>query len=198
MALDNTGFEFLCELKNLDDNCAEAETIEKRLNQAEPAIFAALYQAMPKKMDLFELILQKCTEIGISEFVPVISEFCEREFLSKRERLEKILREAAEQCERGKIPVLRKEINFIEALNADDLKYPVLLHSRGQNLSLFSQAEKVRETKKCELFIGPEGGFSQQEVEAARNKGFHICSLGPRILRTETAAITAASLVLTC
>ncbi len=95
IALDNTGNEYMCVLAELTDKKAKAEIAEKRQNLAEPAIFVTLYQAMPKKMELFELILQKCTEIGVSEFVPLISEFCEREFLSKLERLEKILREAS-------------------------------------------------------------------------------------------------------
>ncbi|MEK9132600.1 MAG: RsmE family RNA methyltransferase [Patescibacteria group bacterium] len=195
IALDNLGFEFECKINDISDSQIDAQIVEKRVNAAEPQLFVILYQAMPKKMELFEMILQKCTEIGVSEFVPMFSEFCERESLSKRERLARILREAAEQCERGKIPTLKKEIKFAEALN-QDLSFPVLLHSRGENSPLRLQTEKANQIKRCEIFIGPEGGFSEKEVNAAQSKNFRICSLNSRILRTETSAISAATILL--
>jgi 16S rRNA (uracil1498-N3)-methyltransferase len=191
IALDNTGFEFECSLVSIDKDGVKADIFEKRPNQTEPEILVTLYQAMPKKMELFEMILQKCTEIGVSEFVPLITEFTERAEISKYERLGKILREAAEQSERGKIPVLRTETKFADAISGK-LTYPILLHSRG-NLTPLSAEPKV---KKCEIFIGPEGGFSENEVELAKMSGFKICSLGKRILRTETAAIVSAALLL--
>lgn len=195
IALDNLGFEFACRISDISDLRVDAQIIEKHLNAAEPELFVTLYQAMPKKMELFEMILQKCTEIGVSEFVPMVTEFCERESLSKRERLERILREATEQCERGKIPTLKKEIKFAEAINCD-LKFPILLHSRGQNSPLNLQTKEANQIKRCEIFIGPEGGFSEKEVTAAQSKNYKICSLGKTILRTETAAISASTILL--
>lgn len=191
IALDNTGFEFECSLVTIDKDQAKADIFEKRRNESEPLIFVTLYQAMPKKMELFEMVLQKCTEIGVSEFVPLVTEFTERTQISKYERLGKILREAAEQSERGKLPVLRTETKFADVLG-EKFSCPILLHSRG-NLTSLSAGPKA---KKCEIFIGPEGGFSENEVELARLAGFKICSLGKRILRTETAAIAAATLLL--
>lgn len=191
IALDNSGFEFECSLVSIDKNEVKADIFEKRNNETEPEIFVTLYQAMPKKMELFEMILQKCTEIGVSEFVPLITEFTERTEISKYERLGKILREAAEQSERGRIPVLRTETKFADALG-EKFSCPILLHSRG-NLTPLSAEPKA---KKCEIFIGPEGGFSENEVELAKMAGFKICSLGKRILRTETAAIVSATLLL--
>lgn len=195
IALDNSGFEFECSLVTLDKDQAKADIFEKRRNESEPEIFVTLYQAMPKKMELFEMVLQKCTEIGVSEFVPLITEFTERAEISKYERLGKILREAAEQSERGKLPVLRTETKFADAIS-EKLTHPILLHSRGNLAPLSTQITDVEKTKRCEIFIGPEGGFSENEVELARLVGFKICSLGKRILRTETAAIVAAALLL--
>lgn len=195
VALDGLGFEFECEAREISEKRIVATILEKRKNALEPALCVTLYQAMPKKMELFEIILQKCTEIGVSEFVPMITEFCERDELKKRDRLEKILREASEQCERGKIPVVRDSIKFQDVLNVE-FSLPILLHSRGNLSPLSSQISAAKQIGKCEIFIGPEGGFSEKEVEAAQKANFKICSLGSRILRTETAAISASSILL--
>lgn len=195
IVLDGSGCEFKCKLTGYNKDFVTADVIEKRANAAEPEFSVTLYQAMPKKMELFEFILQKGAEIGVSGFVPLISEFTERDEVSKRDRLERILREAAEQSERGKIPILHNEIKFAEALN-QQFAFPILLHSRGENLPLSSVVSGARECGKCELFIGPEGGFSEKEVASAKEKNFKICSLGPRILRAETAAISAAAILL--
>ncbi|MBI5413800.1 16S rRNA (uracil(1498)-N(3))-methyltransferase [Candidatus Peregrinibacteria bacterium] len=195
VALDGSGMEFICKLISANEGAVTADIIEKRANTAEPDLFVTLYQAMPKKMDLFEFVLQKDTEIGVSAFVPLASEFTERGEVSKRDRLERILREAAEQSERGKIPTLHNEIKFPDALN-QKLSFPILLHCRGENLPLSSVLNEAKKHGKCELFIGPEGGFSEKEVASAREKNFKICSLGKRILRTETVAISAATILL--
>lgn len=196
IALDNSGFEYLCMLEELNKDNAHARITEKRKNTAESEISLSLYQAMPKKMELFELVLQKGTEIGVSAFVPLITEHTERREISKRERLEKILREAAEQSERGKIPSLSEPAAFEKAMEENFDGISIVLHSRGNYPSLTSKLTEIKNAKKCRIFIGPEGGFSEKEIKFAEQKGFNVCSLGPRILRTETAAIAAAGLVL--
>lgn len=196
IALDNSGFEYLCSIESLENSAASAKILEKRKNTAESEIFISIYQALPKKMETFEWILQKGTELGVSEFVPLITEHTQRRDFSKRERLEKIMREAAEQSERGKIPVLKESIDFekIVVENFDGIS--IVLHSRGNYPSLISKLPKITRAKKCRIFIGPEGGFSENEIEQVQKTGFFVTSLGPRILRTETAAISALSLVL--
>lgn len=194
IALDNTGFEFLCNLTALDEDIAAADIIEKRANNAEPAFSLTLCQAMPKKPELFEWILQKGTEIGVNAFVPLITEHTQRRQLSKPDRLHRILIEAAEQSERGKVPELLPETDFNSQLDADGLK--IILHSRGDYPLLSSKIPKIKSTGACSLFIGPEGGFSEKEIKEAQDHEFIICSLGPRILRTCTASIVAASLIL--
>lgn len=209
IALDNSGMEALCVLKTVDKMSARArlpiqesasrfavEIIEKRKNLAEPEIFVTLYQAMPKKMELFELVLQKGTEIGVSTFIPLITEHTERREITKRERLEKILREAAEQSERGKIPSLSEPIDFEKAVTENFDGISVILHSRGNYPSLSSFVPKIQIAKKCRIFIGPEGGFSEKEIKKAEENDFFIASLGPRILRTETTGIVAVSQIL--
>lgn len=198
IALDNSGFEYLCVLEELNKDNAHARITEKRINNTESEIFVTLYQALPKKMELFELVLQKCTEIGVSAFVPLITEHTERREITKRDRLEKILREAAEQSERGKIPLLSEPTTFEKAVGENFDGISVILHSRGNYPSLASKLTEIKNAKKCRIFIGPEGGFSEKEIEQAKRAGLEIASLGPRILRTETAAIATASMIFLC
>lgn len=195
IALDNSGFEYLCVLEELNKDNIHARIIEKRRNTAESEIFVTLYQALPKKMELFEWVLQKGTEIGVSGFVPLITEHTERREITKRDRLEKILREASEQSERGKIPSLFEPTTFEKAVAENFDGISIILHGRGNYPSLKSKLPEISRTKKCRIFIGPEGGFSEKEIKFAEQKGFFVCSLGPRILRTETAAIAAVSLI---
>lgn len=193
VALDNHGGDFLCELDGINDSRVHAKILEERKNTAEPEIFVTLYQALPKKMELFEWVLQKGTEMGISRFVPMVTQRTERTSMSKRERLEKILKEAAEQSERGKIPELEEAQKFHEVLAKADGKQKILLHGRG-NHPLLSKINTQQTS--VDILVGPEGGFTEQEIEDAGKNGFTIGSLGKRILRTETAGIVAASLML--
>lgn len=209
--LDNSGDEFLCRIERLDEKSSLLTIIEKKKNVAEPEIFVTLYQALPKKLELFELVLQKGTEIGVSRFVPLITERTERREVSKRDRMEKILKEAAEQCERGKIPELSEAQKLDDALTNANGKQKILLHGRGNHPLLSKiitkQTLKVAPSGRIiclasprlglvDIFTGPEGGFTDSEIQQAAENGFLVGSLGPRVLRTETAGIVAASLIL--
>lgn len=194
IALDGEGHEYLCTLVELSGKSAIGSIQKKYQNQAEPTCSIRLYQALPKKMALFEWVLEKGTEIGVSEFVPLITARTERQVLPKLERLEKILQESAEQSERGKIPKLLPPQSLGDGLkDAQGLR--LLLHSRET-----PEARPLRTNGSHEsaysLFIGPEGGFSEEEVAMAKEAGAQIVHLGPRILRTETAGIVAAALLL--
>lgn len=199
IALDNNGDEYRCTVTSLHQEKIEARIFEKRKNSSEPDFFVTLYQALPKKMDLFELVLQKGTEIGVGRFIPLITERTERTSLPKRARLEKILKEAAEQCERGKIPELGKPIviaNALASLAGQQAQRSLFLDGRGNYPLLSSKLPEIKNWNSCNLFIGPEGGFSEEEINCAQEKGCLVSSLGPRILRTETAGIAAAALLL--
>lgn len=189
--LDNTGFEYEAAISKLSEKFGEAKILEKRKNSAEPEIFLTLYQALPKKRELFEWVLQKGTEIGVSAFVPLITERTERGEIGKPERLQRILQEAAEQCGRGKIPTLLPAVSFNEMLNNAHAPLKILLHT-NVTMSL----SKGEQSLNISLAVGPEGGFSEQEAELAKKHGWEIASLGPRILRTETAGMAGASLLL--
>lgn len=198
IALDGNGYEFICSIQCISDLKLEAIITAKRKNPTAPKIILNLFQALPKKQSLFELILQKGTELGVGAFHPLITERTERHSISKIQRFSKILKEAAEQSERGKMPQLALPLTLQDALNKTNnhKDISILLHGRGNFPLLSSQLDSIRNFPVCNLFIGPEGGFSDKEISLAQENNVKICSLGFAVLRTETAAIAAASLIL--
>jgi 16S rRNA (uracil1498-N3)-methyltransferase len=153
-----------------------------------------LFFPMTKSMEKIEFILQKCTEIGVSEFFPLISQRTERRVLEKRDRLSRILKEATEQCGGDKIPLLQEERLLDEEFLKDREEYvPVFAHLKGENFS-FEKFRKFQNFNNADLFIGPEGGFSDEEYEKALEKGFIALKLGDRVLRAETACVAISSL----
>ncbi len=201
VVLDNSGWEYLVELTSVDREEVRGQIVEKRLNTSEPSVKVTLYQALLKGEN-FELVLQKGTEIGVVSFVPLISERCivsDVDYVVKRrERWERIIAEAAEQSGRGFLPRLEEPVLFARACR--DLKL------RGGLALMPWEGERKRSLREAlagdkkpfsiSIIVGPEGGFSEKEVEMARRYGIITVSLGPRILRAETAGIVAAALVL--
>ncbi|HZK57373.1 MAG TPA: RsmE family RNA methyltransferase, partial [Clostridia bacterium] len=177
---------------------------EGKQSVGEPPIGTVLYQGIPKgnKMDL---IIQKTVELGITEIIPVEMERTVVQFGGKRDkqnkaqRWQKIALEASKQCKRGIIPVVYSPISFDEALE----------HSKKNQLNImpYENEEKKRfrtvvesldrsNVNKIGIWIGPEGGLDEKEVTTATENGVYIITLGPRILRTETAGFAALSLVM--
>jgi len=200
--LDNTNKEFVVKLTNVSSKKVEGEIIEQRKNLAEPEIKLTLFQAVLKNPVRFELVLQKGTELGVSCFVPLITERSEARNLRNIERLNRIIQEATEQSERGTLPQLEKSIEFkkIFTNNSTTLKNPTI-NLLGDSFSLDNPMlnqflSTIQKTKTVNIFIGPEGGFSEQEINLARENNFQTFSLGPRILRSETAGIATAALIL--
>ncbi|MDW8102267.1 MAG: 16S rRNA (uracil(1498)-N(3))-methyltransferase [Anaerolineae bacterium] len=201
VVLDNSGWEYLVELTAVDRDEVKGQVVEKRLNLSEPSTRVTLYQAILKG-EHFELVLQKGTEIGVVSFVPLISERCivgDADYVEKkRERWERIIAEAAEQSGRGLLPRLEEPTLFAKACR--DLKM------RGGLSIMPWEGERKRSLKDAlagekrpfsvSIIVGPEGGFSEKEVEMAHRYGIITVSLGPRILRAETAGIVTAALVL--
>lgn len=197
VVLDGSGFEYFCTLSVLKEKQIKAKVIEKQKNAAEPSEHLVLYQALPKKIELFEWVLQKGTEVGVSCFVPLVTSRGERTNFPKRERLEKILKEAAEQSGRGKIPTLSEPVDF-SLVDEQILKQAVVLHPSQNHPPLSDTLSIIKKWEIVNLFVGPEGGFSEGEIERAQKAGALICSLGPRVLRAETVGIVAAGIILLC
>lgn len=159
-------------------------------------------QSLPDK-ERFELVLQKLTELGVARIVPMESQHSatldERDARQRKShRWPEVVRKAARQCRRAMLPELMPVLPFAEALAAaSSAELKLMLYEGETQWSLIEGIGSFK-AHSVALLIGPEGGFSREEVELARAEGFLPVSLGPRILRTETAAIVAAALVQGC
>jgi 16S rRNA (uracil1498-N3)-methyltransferase len=197
--LDNTGFEYKVELIKVSKKLVSGKVIEKRPAGGEPKAKLTLYQSMLSR-EKFEFVLQKCTEIGVSRFVPVVTQrSIVRDTAMKEAKLERwrnIIMEAAEQSGRGLIPELRTPIDYNEAIVETEDYDMSLIACTTKGRELHGSLALVREDGYVSLFIGPEGGFTDEEVELCIEEGAMPVTLGRRILRTETAGVVASALVL--
>ena len=162
--------------------------IEKFLKQEENKIKVNLFCAILKKEN-FELVVQKTTECGISKIIPIITSRTIKTGLNI-ERLRKIAHEASEQSGRIDVPEILEPISFTESLK----------NNQGENILFDASGEYFKNSfnsqySKFNLFIGPEGGWTQQELTLAKEKNFRIISLGPLIFRAETATIIATYII---
>lgn len=181
--------EALCRLKKYERGAAVVEVLEVHKNMNEPERDAMLFCAVLKK-ELFELVAQKATEVGIREIIPVVTARTVKLNL-RPDRLEKIVREAAEQSGRGQLPIVQKVMSLEDALEYakhNDRNFLFDIGPQGVPLS--------RDLRRVGIFIGPEGGWEEREVALARERGCVIAGLGPLTLRGETAAIIASYQVL--
>lgn len=195
--VDGAGFEVEAELVQVDKKGVTAVTIQKRPIITEPTIQLTLYQSLLKR-DNFEWILQKGTEIGVSRFVPLISERTVAHPPKKLDRWQRIVTEAAEQSGRGCIPEIATAIKLTDVLANWQSDQPGLMPwVAADSVTVKSVlADKATELVEVSVFIGPEGGWTDDEVVNGRSAGLIPVTLGKRILRAETAAIVAAALVM--
>ncbi len=199
LVLDNSGAEYEVMLRQVDKQQVVGEAIAKRPSPNEPTVHLTLYQALMKR-DKFEWVLQKGTEIGVSQFVPIVTQRSLVQDVDIKEgklfRWQKIITEAAEQSRRGRIPELHPPQTLTQAL-AEQPPQPGLIAWEEEDSLTLRDALLARERPShISLFIGPEGGFATEEVEAAQAAGLEAITLGKRILRAETAALVASALVL--
>ena|SRR3989344_508045 len=184
----------LAEIKNYGKDSIIVELKEIKTNQNNPAEQIILYCSILKK-DNFELVAQKATEIGITEIIPLITARTIKLDV-RRKRLEKIIKEAAEQSGRGTVPLLNEPINFKRAVSdVDKNNLNIFLNKSGENFTYFKPETSHR--KLTTIFVGPEGGWTQEELDLAEKLGLKIISLGRTTLRSETAAIIGSYLALT-
>lgn len=195
--LDGSGAAFATRIESLEKGRASGIVVGREAVLSEPSVRLTLYQCLPKG-DRFEWILQKGTELGVSRFVPVISKRTvvrkKERLLPKYERWTSIVREAAEQSRRGKLPEVLAPLTLEEVLESEfDLG---LLAWEEAGKSSIALQRIAPDTAAVSLIVGPEGGITKDEAAAALAKGWQAISLGPRVLRTETAAIAAAAIVM--
>lgn len=201
MVLDDSGIEYDVTLTTVGLRETVGRIAGSRRAQGEPAAQVALFQSMLAR-EKFEWVLQKGTEVGVARFVPVLTE---RSLVrarmieeKKRERWRRIVIEAAEQSHRGRIPKLDQVVAFDKAL-ADLAPFDrclIAAPSRTGTPLREALGGMSGRPASVAVMIGPEGGFTEPEVEAACHSGAVPINLGPRILRTETCAIVAVALIL--
>lgn len=193
------GFSHLCKIDSITDGTVFAKITERNCADTELPIELYLFQGLPKS-DKMELIIQKAVELGVSEIIPVEMKRCvvrldEKKTDAKIARWQSIAEGAAKQSKRTKIPRVNAPMSFKNAVEyASKLDVPLLPYENKEGMAATAKAlEKIKCGMRVGVMIGPEGGFEEDEVEFAYQNGFEIISLGERILRTETAAITALS-----
>jgi 16S rRNA (uracil1498-N3)-methyltransferase len=189
--------EYELAVKNISDSLVETVVIEQRQAEREPRKKLILYQSLLKK-DKLEWILQKGVELGIHAFVPVVSDNSITRDISpnKLARYTKIITEATEQCGGVHIAPLAPLMKFADAIkHAARQPGQKLMAWEGQTKNALPE---ILDTSAAvyHLFIGPEGGYSPDEIDYAGQNGLTTVSLGKRILRAETAAIAASALIL--
>ena len=169
----------------------------------EPRLKLRLYQAIAKG-ERFEWLLEKGTEIGVASFVPMI---CARSVVktsaegNRVDRWRRIVVEAAEQCGRGAVPAVDAPLRYADAVASAPgivlLPYEAAGHAAPPiAAALAAEIDALFALSEVSIFIGPEGGFEPAEVEAAVATGAQVVTLGDRVLRSETAGLVAATLVM--
>ena len=193
---DGEGTDYKCRLVSSDKDQAEAEVLEVVRCPAEPTVAVTVLCGLPKG-DRSDYIIQKCVEAGAAEIGFFLSERCvarPEQPEKKIERWQRIAEEAAKQSGRGIIPRLFWAGDFAGALDAAVKKdLALFLYETGEREALDRVLEANKEIKSAALITGPEGGFADFEAKLAKIAGLHVCSMGERILRCETAPVVAVT-----
>jgi len=201
--LDNSGAAWEACVTALGPHEATARLLARSEPDVEPRVHVVLYQALPKYRK-FDWVLQKSTELGVSAIVPLITRNSDvrpanRSGLAKVERWQRIVTEAAEQSGRTRVPQVLPVADLGDALQpTPDGVLALMPYELERSRSLTEALRPWCEAppREVRLVIGPEGGFDPEEVSLARTRGWDLVSLGPRVLRVETAATVALAIVL--
>lgn len=196
VVIDNAGQEMIARLDTVNSEKVEGILEQCVQSLREPSIKITLYQALLKS-GKFEYVIQKCTEIGVSSFVPIICERCVAQMPgnSKLQRWAKTAQQAAEQSGRQKIPVVNTPVKYSKACSELN-GFSVLPWENEGSQDIKHLLRWMEKPKRINIFIGPEGGFDPDEISIAIDHGIHCVSLGKRILRSETAGIVTASILM--
>ena len=192
----------LCEVQSIEKDSLKVKVVEYDYINTTLPIEITLFQGLPKS-DKLELIIQKAVELGASKIVPVemqnsVVKIEEKKKESKTARWQAIAESAAKQCKSAFIPQIEKPLTFSQALKEIE-NYNLFILPYENALGMQHTLQTLKDIKsgdKVAVMIGPEGGFSQEEIEKAKSVNAKIISLGKRILRTETAAITTLSMLM--
>ena len=198
---DGAGKDHHCSITKIEKGALEAEVLEVLPCPAEPTVKVSVIAGLPKG-ERSDYIVQKCTEAGAYEICFFPSKRCvmkleEKAVDKKVARWQRIAEEAAKQSGRGIIPQVRVLSDLAEAFNtAAATELPLFLYETGERIPMREAVEKAGAISSAAIITGPEGGFEPYEAELARHMKLHICSMGPRIFRCETAPVAALSAIM--
>lgn len=193
------GKEYRCGIVSMDEEKVKCELRFIKEDGVELSSKVYLFQGLPKA-DKMELIVQKMVELGVYEIIPVAAKRCvvkldEKKAKSKVARWQAIAEAAAKQSKRGVIPQVREVCSFTEAVKrASAMEVKLIPYELAEGMEKTKKLiEGVKPGQNIAIFIGPEGGFEEDEVSEALAEGIEPVTLGRRILRTETAGFTVMS-----
>jgi 16S rRNA (uracil1498-N3)-methyltransferase len=195
---DSIGTDYNCVIDSVKDDSVTVRVLNFCKSVAEPDVKVTVYQGLPKA-DKMDSIVQKSVETGAVRIAPVMTARCvskpdEKSASKKVARWQKIAEEAAKQSGRGVIPEVASLMSFSEAVREASRNGEMILFFEGGGQSIRNLVSE--RTESLSVFIGPEGGFEQSEVDLAVRGGAKIGTLGTRILRTETAPIAALAAIM--
>lgn len=199
------GMDYDCAITEICADTVKCRVIESQKSQTEPSVFVTLYQCLPKG-DKLETVVQKSVELGVCGIQPVLSSRCisrpdDKKSLKKTERLCKIAKSACEQSGRGRIVNVCPTVSFEKAVaNAANADLAIMFYEGGgeplKNIFADFSGGTNGTNSSIAVLIGPEGGFSETEVQLAKSSGIVTATLGRRILRTETAPLAALTAIM--
>lgn len=189
--LPNNGSELECTITDITKTAITGTVIATHIQQ--PITPHVTVCAAITKRDTFEWMLQKCTELGVSAFIPLHTDRTIKKTPEVHKRWLEIVKEASEQSGRTTIPVITEPITLAKALKKTETMARIFLHEEGEDRKL----PPLQKTMPIALFIGPEGGFSPSEISLAQEHGVHVLKIGSLVLRAETAAIVGCTKLLT-
>lgn len=194
------GYTYIGEILQIEKREVRLGIVGKYKGENEPSTQIILYQGLAKgsKMDL---VLQKCTELGVSKFYPletnraVVKIKNEKKANSKVDRWQEIVDQAAKQSKRDVIPLVNEILSFVQMIKLLENEESVIVPYEDEKQQSIKTVLSNIKNKKIHLIIGPEGGFEDTEIERLKEIGANIVTLGPRILRTETAGLVASTMI---
>lgn len=194
---DGGGEDYGCQIEEITKDEVVLKVCYKQVCESEPTCKVTIYQGVPKSTKL-EDIIQKCVELGVTEIVPTLTKRCvsrpdDKSAGKKNVRYQKIALEAAQQSGRGIVPKIENMKNLKQALAEDESEVKIVFFEGGGK-KLTDIIDK--NTKSVSIFIGPEGGFEEAEVEQIEAAGGVRATLGKRILRTQTAPVAGLTAIM--
>ena len=199
---DGESRTYLCEVEAYEEDAAVLHILEEMEADTEPASKLYLFQGLPKS-DKMELIVQKAVELGVYQVIPVamkrsVVRLDDKKAAKKADRWNSIAESAAKQAGRSRIPEVTMPLSYKEALKmAEELDVTLLPYELAGGMKVTREViRQIKSGQSVGIFIGPEGGFEPEEVDAAVSMGAKVIPLGRRILRTETAGLATLAVLM--